>query len=408
MIVRADALSIVVTGGIEHRIRRRDGVDLTQVALALEEGHLAARLDEPMRVPDIAVMMGWEVSRTNDTVQRLIAEGILVRAEDAGLGSLGSLELPRPLMSADCELTADERKLIIIKYGELDELTHYEVLEASRGDDTANINRRFQQQCLRWHPDKWRRDLGPFKRMIDEIFQRLQVARKVLMDPKTRADYDRKTAHLIADEAEKQAQADQERRRTRDLVRNKEAQQRRRRRNPVLKLLGRARDAAAEADVLQNKGDMVAALRAAQTALTYDPQNETYRDLVSSLTEKAAVTRAEMPLRRGKTAESLARWEVAISHFEEAVRVAPNLAEPQKRLAYSMIMAGREPRQALPYATRAAERSPEDPEAHFVLGLCYDKSKLKKAAMRAFKTAVKLKPNYREASKRLWNLRLGF
>jgi Flp pilus assembly protein TadD len=73
-----------------------------------------------------------------------------------------------------------------------------------------------------------------------------------------------------------------------------------------------------------------------------------------------------------------------------------------------MIMGGRDPHEANVHAHKAVSLLPDDPEAHFVLGMCYEKGGMAKAAVRAFSRAIELKPNYAEAKKRLKKLKWGF
>jgi tetratricopeptide (TPR) repeat protein len=393
-------------------------VDLTRLDLAPEEGQLAARLDGPMSVDDIAAMMGWEAAHTERVVQRLVEKRALIRqgeqADEQGANGQAAsdpyrgFEFPAPLMNAACDLTEEERKRIIWTYGQLDQMTYYDLLQAKRRDDAAEVSRKYKERSKEWHPDRWRRELGPFKRMIDEVFKRVQLARKTLSDPRARAEYDEQVAHLIVDEDDLAEMRAEQRRRTRDLFRQKESLERRRRRNPIIKNLDKARQQAVKAEELEEKGQMVEALRAAQMALTFDERNPTYREMVDRLSDKAAESRIELPMRRGRSAESMAKWEEAIHFFEEAVRLAPKMPEAKKRLAYNLLMGGRDPHEALNQAAKAVEGLPRDPEAHYIAGLCYEKADMNKAAVRALSRAVELKSNYAEAKKRLRNLRWGF
>ena len=73
-----------------------------------------------------------------------------------------------------------------------------------------------------------------------------------------------------------------------------------------------------------------------------------------------------------------------------------------------MLRGGRDAQVAVLHAQKGVQALPKDPEAHFVLGLCYDRGGKDKAAARALAKAVELKPNYKEAKKRLRELKWGF
>ena len=308
-------------------------------------------------------------------------------------------------MTAECDLNEVERKRILWICNQLDEINFYDILDAHPSDDDAAINRKYRERTMEWHPDRWRRNLGPFKPMIEEIFERVQLARKTLCDPVRRAEHDRKVAHLFRGRSNGPAPR---RNATRDALRKAEQTERRRRKNPIIKKLAKAKEQAQEALRLEEAGQLVEALRAAQMALTYDERNAGYHALVDRLSVLAAAERIKEPMRRGRTAESMARWNRAIAEFEHAVKLAMNAPEPKKRLAYNLIMGGKSPKEALHLARKATADLPDDPEAHFVLGLCYEKSDMRQAALSAFGRAIELKPNYAEAKKHSRRLRWGF
>ena len=398
-----------VAGATEqNRLRRCEGVDLTRVPVDPECGMLAARLDTPMSLKDAAVMMGWPVNVTRPRVDELVRIGVVEWVTGREATNYNGHVFPGPLMNAACDLTESQRKEVIWYYDRLDRLTYYDLLGAKRTDADEDFGRRFREASWKWHPDRWPQDLGPFKRMIDEIFKRLQTARSTLSNSDLRKDYDRQIKHVAIDDEQKAALAAKERRETRDLKLQRQKQERRRRRNPMRRVISEAATHAEQSKQFEEDGDFVAALRAAQTALTYDPRNPTYKAMVAHLSDKAAASRVEPLMKRGKAAESLAKWDQAVYFFEEAVRLADKLAEPKKRLAYNWIMDRREPKAALQHANRAVEAMPNDAEAHFILGLCQERSGIASAAERSYRRAIELKDNYKEARKRLRVLRWGW
>ena len=397
-------------GQQSDRLCLRSGVDLTAIGLTPEEGMAAARIGAPMSLQEIGFMMGWSEARTARVVDALLDKGAVIwsRASLAvpvtGDGNI----YPTPLMTAECDLNESERKRILWICSQLEEINFYDILDAHPSDDEAAITRKYRERTLEWHPDRWRRNLGPFKPMIEEIFDRVQLARKTLCNPPLRAEHDRKVAHLFRSRADGSGpKRSASRSAARDALRRAEQSERRRRKNPIIKKLAKAKEQAQEALRLEEQGQLVDALRAAQMAVTYDERNPGYKALVDRLAVLAAAERIKEPMRRGRVAESMARWNRAIAEFEHAVKLAMNAPEPKKRLAYNLIMGDKDPKEALHFARKATTDLPEDPEAYFVLGLCYEKSDMRRAALSAFDRAIELKPNYSEAKKRSRRLRWG-
>ena len=157
----------------------------------------------------------------------------------------------------------------------------------------------------------------------------------------------------------------------------------------------------------EKAGELLAALRLLQTAVTYSEKPE-YAEAAERVKISAGELRVGPYMRRGAAMEHMMRWEQAANVFREAVRVSPENAVAHLRLAYNMVMAGLEPHEATVHAHKAVMVLPDDPEAHFVLGLCYEKGGMEKAAVRSYTRAIELKPNHTEAKKRLKRLKWGF
>jgi curved DNA-binding protein CbpA len=400
--------------------RMRDGIDIMKAGLSVEEGFLASRIDGRTSVRELAHLVGRSAEDTHRLLVRLSKAGIVRLGEEteaertprptaatAALGEYGSFIFPPNLMMAVCDLDEAEKKRIIFYHEHLDRWNHYELLQSKRRDDAKDIKRAYFERSKEWHPDRFRRpELGPFKPMIDRVFQQIQEAYRVLSDPKRREAYDEENV-LMVDEDEIADMLAEQRKKEREARRLQEADDRRKKNNPMRQRLMRAKGFYDEARQLQSSGQLMEALRVAQLAITFDERPE-YKALVETLQVQAGEFRVQPLLRRGQSQESLTNWEQALEAFQEAVRLSPDHAGARLRLAFNLVMAGRDPQEASPHAQRAVQGLPEDPEAHFVLGLCYEKAGMEKAAVRSYARAVELKPNYTEAKKRLRSLKWGF
>jgi len=74
---------------------------------------------------------------------------------------------------------------------QLPKLSYYQVLELRRSADAAAVRDAFFQQSKRYHPDRYfRRNLGPYAELLNEIYKRVVAAHDVLRDPEQRKSYD--------------------------------------------------------------------------------------------------------------------------------------------------------------------------------------------------------------------------
>ena len=149
----------------------------------------------------------------------------------------------------------------------LDELDYYGLLHVAPGASSTDVKRAYFASSRCFHPDANRHLPPDLQSAIARIAKRVTEAYSVLRDPRRRAAYDRRLASGGSTRiqlAEAAAEADRS-----------ETQQRGQ--TPQ----GRQYFARAEADLL--RGDLASATRNLQTALTFEPGNETYRQKVQEL-----------------------------------------------------------------------------------------------------------------------------
>ena len=399
--------------------RLRPGVDLTRIGLSVEEGFLASRIDGETTVQDLSHLVKDFVTDVRKTLDRLTRAGIVVWGEVTGdvtrpsapggeKAEYGSFIFSPALMSETGDLKEDDRKRIIWFHEHLSRWTHYELLQVDRRADKQELKRAYFDRSKEWHPDRFRfaSNLGSFKPMLDQIFERIRSAHDVLSDPGQRRDYDESTVLMMGDD-DIALMLQQQHREERERRRQVESIERRKKNNPMRKRIQRARDLMQDATKERAEGDLLKALGLAQMAEAYDSRTE-HQELVEELKQEAAETRIAPLMRRGSHYENLTHWPDAVDLFEDAVRIAPEHGEARVRLAYNLVRAGRDAHDASIHAQKGVQLLPDDPEAHFVLGLCYDSAGKAKAAIRSFVKAVELKPNYKEAKKRLRELKWGF
>lgn len=398
----------------EQRYARKPGIDLTRADLTAEEGALCARLEGAMSVGDVASMMGVGSEKIRNQLDDLVRRGVLVRVDEGrhGFGgdkTYGNAVFPPHLMGAPCGLDEEQRKRVIHFHGRLNDMHFYELLGVGRRHEGREIQEAFRERSKQWHPDRWPREKGPFGPMLQDIFKRIQEARKTLTDVKRREVYDAEFGHLIVDEDDLAEMRARQKRAEREKRREEEAKRRRRARNPILQRVKQAEKFFKESQDLMATGDLIQALRAAQTAAAYDDGNAEYKAAVDKLTDLAAEQRIGPWMKRGQQVESLTKWEPAIESFKEAVRLAPEHPQANLRLAACLMRYSlADPQEFWNAAHKAVEVNPSEAEAYYVMAVCYERRNMKKKALDAVQKALEIRPNYQEAKKLQRKLRYGF
>lgn len=394
----------------------RPGLDLTTLKLTPDESAVLVWVDGETSVPDLAHLSQRPEPAVRKILARCAAAGLLaadedVRAADGGGGpspsgrSGGASDaVSEDWRHWDADLDLVERERIMRQHAALAERDYFELLGVDRRASRGDVKQAYYEASKQWHPDRYgQKSLGPFRAQLTQIFQATQQAFQTLYDPKKRKAYEaahpaRPTAAGEGDAMEQARRADRERHREEERLR------RRRQNNPVRRRMEQARAFYDEAKSLREEGATADALRKAQLAASYDPRAE-YQQLSDDLSSEAGAQRAEPLIRRGRRAERLTQYAEAREAYSEAVRFAPSNGSARVRLAYMLLLLGADVEEARKHAHRGMTLAPEDPEAHFVLALCYERAGMGKASVRALQRALELKPNYADAKKKLKRLR---
>jgi DnaJ-class molecular chaperone len=84
----------------------------------------------------------------------------------------------------------ETRRKILAAYLKLDQ-DYYAILEIQRRANFDAIDRAYQYHLSRFAKEAFAHDLGPYERRREKIIERLQLAKKALLDPSAREKYDR-------------------------------------------------------------------------------------------------------------------------------------------------------------------------------------------------------------------------
>jgi len=156
--------------------------------------------------------------------------------------------------------------------GILEELDYYQVLQVAPDAPASEIRSAYHRASRRFHPDGHRALDAELQIPLGRIAKRVAEAYSVLRDARRRQVYDRQ---LASDGSQRrmplalaEAEADRQRRETREG------------RTPN----GRRYFALARRDLAS--GDRAAAERNLRTALTFEPENELFRETLASLKKR--------------------------------------------------------------------------------------------------------------------------
>lgn len=152
--------------------------------------------------------------------------------------------------------------------GLLDELDYYQLLEAPREAATSELKLSYYDLSRRFHPDVHREQAAEVRASVERIAKRLTEAWSVLRDPRRRRAYDQRLAEggaIRIQLAEAEAVAG------RQSVEQRLGSTPNGRRYCTMGL--------AEID----RGDLTAAARSFQMALTFEPTNAFFKQKVEAL-----------------------------------------------------------------------------------------------------------------------------
>jgi DnaJ-class molecular chaperone len=153
----------------------------------------------------------------------------------------------------------------------IEELDYYQLLHLDRSATPREVKAAYHATSRAFHPDANRHLPPPLRAAVESISKRICEAYSVLRDPERRPAYDRHLAaggapRLRLAEAEAQAQSQR-----RELAG----------RTPR----GRQYFALAQSDL--RRGDAASAARNLQMALTFEPENAGFQELLGELRQKA-------------------------------------------------------------------------------------------------------------------------
>lgn len=217
--------------------------------LSPEEGFLWSRIEGSLLIEDLIRLSPFEAGQTEKLIESLFQKGALLWEETR----------PRPSSQA---LSADLRQEIDTRLEKAPHQNPFEALDVSLRASAHEIKTAYLHLSRRFHPDRFfRKDLGDYKKKLDQLFTHIQRAYAKLKN-----EHDREALFKQIRSRQKPGQG------------SKEARERspHKKLDPLFERLGKAEHYFKLGQELEKKGDYALAAEQYQTALKLNPDRPAY------------------------------------------------------------------------------------------------------------------------------------
>jgi len=285
----------------------------------------------------------------------------------------------------------------------LPQLDYYAVLGLPRDAEPEAIRDAFFQRSKSYHPDRYfKKELGPYGELLNEVYKRIVAAHDVLRDPKLRGAYDRSLVPTTA-QARPITLPPPTAPVSRAPTSGRGASLRSRLglQSPGLMLVGlqrqleqsraRARKHFEAALAQKQSGDWARAAQLVELALAFDPREKEYHDELAEILPRANADRAAEVRRKAEMLLSGDRAGAA-ELLEEAAQLSPTDAELAHRLAELLASLEGGLEKAAIYAERAASLDEENLRFRKTAGEIYRKTGDVQKARKHLQKAWELDP----------------
>jgi tetratricopeptide (TPR) repeat protein len=302
----------------------------------------------------------------------------------------------------------------------LEEATHYELLEVGHESPARSVKRAYYRLSREFHPDRfYRKNLGPYKLKLEQVFARINLAYRVLSDDALRADYDAELAGVDANATGQISMATHEVAIGFDPAAKKNAPKQARlkkkkaplppfmvkARKEIAKRLKQARKAYLVGKRHFDEGEFATAATVLQRAMLLDPKNEDARSLYKRAQNKSRNVKAEEHWREGQDSLKREEFQQAAAHFKLAVECQPTTGKYYMSFGKVIWEHTMRHRAAIELYRTAVEKEPKNLEYLLVLASAYENVGMPNNALKALERATQIDPGDPEVKKALKRLR---
>jgi curved DNA-binding protein CbpA len=299
-------------------------------------------------------------------------------------------------MDDGIDLSAAERETLTQLAVIAESRDHYALLGVVPGAPASDIQRAFYERSRSWHPDRFfRKELGPFREKLDQVFLAVTESYRILSNPATRAAYDRTRPAAPARPAPRapgaaaaaSGPAAARLPRPPDRAMSKAVEEMR---NQLKERLSRAAALHAEGMAALKDGHVVKASNALSMALTFDPNNAQYKADAESARREARIVQAKQFLAAAENAESFANHRQAQASYQKAIEYGLREARVYYRLGLLTKKLDEDSKAAMQHLRQAVALDGENVEFRIVLAELYVETGMQTSARAQYEHILSL------------------
>ncbi|MFC1850085.1 DUF4388 domain-containing protein [candidate division CSSED10-310 bacterium] len=173
-------------------------------SLDFKAGFILSRIDGKLNIKFLSNISGFPKDEVQGIIYDLFIRGIvdITKVDPVKKAVPAEVKGDKVPQAEDSQEALKE--LILKKYQRLADVDYYEVLDIEKDADSAAAKKAYHQMAKQFHPDMVRKidDENMFK-LVDTIFNKIQLAYDTLSDDEKRANYDRAKGFNLTEEEQR-------------------------------------------------------------------------------------------------------------------------------------------------------------------------------------------------------------
>ncbi|MEZ4820408.1 MAG: J domain-containing protein [Bdellovibrionota bacterium] len=154
---------------------------LTGVTLTQKDAFVLSRVNGVSSIAEIQKIVGFDKARILQVFQKLVDHKLVILAEQVAV---------EEVVKTDKKITNMVQKRIRQMFELVERGDHYTILGVAKGSSAEVIEKAYFKLSKEFHPDRFFKEpLGPFKKMLEEVFNGIQESYQVLSDPDLKKQY---------------------------------------------------------------------------------------------------------------------------------------------------------------------------------------------------------------------------
>lgn len=359
---------------------------------------------------------------------------------DDGRLAIEPVSAADPRLEPSTVIPIEEQRLLLAMEDNLAFLSHFDVLGIAPSNDKRAIRRAYYTMSRRYHPDSYYgRDLGRFRELLTDLFERAKVSYDVLMDDSLRVGYVERLLEQRRREADSRRASERARNpvvaapeptpepaaapEPEELAAEREARARERAKRDEARrkkmgrrmAMGAGREDEAkkrydEGVAEQDQGRHGAAASLFRLAMKLDPSRPDYEKAWKESLGRARTYRARQAYERAERYEQVGQLADAARYYVEAAKADPL---PLYLSEAAAAIAANDPDTAREMAMQALQRTDaktatvvERARIHVCAAIAFKAAGQEHSAREQARSALELSPSDREVRRLLNNLKL--